>query len=216
MRPLLLSMTLLVFLAGCDGSIADVEAAKTFPIPLNVDSPTDGYCLRLPADPLIAYPRELPDLRRTAEGSSPYGKPESGGIRIAVSANANQLFDEKYQGREVEILNESDTIKKVPVHDFRLWMVQEALDGEGQWRPIERLRLSGCGLSDFHAALAPGQYWVLTVPVYEGEIRTWLRIRLELYDSEVVYSEPYLGGVNPGQFLPAETISGPRDTTASS
>jgi len=64
------------------------------------------------------------------------------------------------------------------VSDSRLYIVQEALDPQGQWRPIESLSKSTCGNSYYQISLESGEFWSFQPNRYTGTYKTKLRFRL--------------------------------------
>ncbi|HEY5745431.1 MAG TPA: hypothetical protein VIU12_05095 [Chryseolinea sp.] len=90
----------------------------------------------------------------------------------------------------------------------------QALNTEGEWLDIEYLPSSWCGNSYHILKLNPGMCWTFTVPRYEGDFKTRLRMEVryinpkrnpEKYtrrakDELVLYSPEFEGSINPGQF----------------
>jgi len=63
--------------------------------------------------------------------------------------------------------------------DSRLYIVQEALDRDSKWKPIEYLPSSWCGNSYHHVFLGANEYWEFAAARYTGEFKTRLRFRLD-------------------------------------
>ncbi|MEM7369143.1 MAG: hypothetical protein AAF587_11130 [Bacteroidota bacterium] len=82
----------------------------------------------------------------------------------------------------------------LPIH-------QEAIDPNGEWRAIEAERYMGCSSDADDIVLAPGEYLITKVPVYDGTYQTRIRLVWEMGDKKVV-SNSYLGRIHPGQFNP--------------
>ena len=71
---------------------------------------------------------------------------------------------------------------------------------EGEWQAIEYLPGSWCGNSYHSVYLKPKHYWSFVAPRYSGSIQTELRFKLQLSPEQILYSETYVGGVQPEQF----------------
>jgi hypothetical protein len=124
------------------------------------------------------------------------------GVYLEILPEAKSLFDEKYEGMRVRVVNSESTARPIATIDFLLYLVQEAKDEDGQWWPIERLDEVGiCTFSSFSVALGPESYWELVVPRYEGPFKTKLRFFLAVDEGEYVYSEEFDGSVNPAQLI---------------
>lgn len=109
-----------------------------------------------------------------------------------------------FQGIPLLLINKTGKTIAFPAEDSRLSVVQEALDKNGRWRPIEYLPSSWCGNSLHRVFLPSGQYWVFTVPRYYGDFETKLRARLQISEKEVIYSNEYEGGISRSQFKAVE------------
>lgn len=64
--------------------------------------------------------------------------------------------------------------------DSRLSIIREALDEDGEWKPIEYLPKSWCGNSYHHVTLPSEHYWSFAAPVYAGPHRVQMRFVLDL------------------------------------
>jgi hypothetical protein len=124
------------------------------------------------------------------------------------------LHDGKVKGFKVYIVNNSQDTVFFMAQDSRLSMNMQALDKSGKWQDIEYLPSSWCGNSYHTLALDPQRLWEFSAPFYKGSFKTQLRFKL-LYKKtkgrgiEIgtgiakeleVYSNEFLGSVNPGQF----------------
>ncbi len=97
------------------------------------------------------------------------------------------------------IINETPEIKKVFRQDEDLYVIQEAQDSQGFWCPIEYWSYAWCGVSYSWAHLEPGEYLAFRVPVYEGNFKTQLRLKLN-NGNTIYHSEPFIGSINYNQF----------------
>jgi hypothetical protein len=101
-----------------------------------------------------------------------------------------------------KVMNLSNQLQTLKTQDGSLIMIQEALNSEGEWLPIEYWDYDwGLG-SEFSQLELQSQHSVMiTVPKFEGDFETKLRLKLKMNESqEVVYSEEFKAIVNLGQF----------------
>lgn len=150
-------------------------------------------------DSVIINMVELP-----IEGKLAAGKNE---LRLVIDTRVVIPFDEKYEGMTVLLVNNTEVPQRIPTQDYRLYMTQEALDRDGEWKPIESFQMATCGNSYFNVRLNPMTYWTFTAPRYQGAIKTKLRFRLALGDERTIYSREFKGSVNEGQFEGGRTGS---------
>jgi hypothetical protein len=122
-------------------------------------------------------------------------------ISLIALPEVTATFDGPFQGFRVVLAN--TTRKAVPFQaaDSRLSIVREALDSEGNWKPIEYLPSSWCGNSYHRVFLPPDHYWLFAAPVYEGPFDTTMRFVLYVdHEAEPIYSNTFHGSIDPGQF----------------
>ncbi|AYA35967.1 WG repeat-containing protein [Hymenobacter oligotrophus] len=92
--------------------------------------------------------------------------------------------------------------------DGLLYLTVQALNPAGQWQDIEYVPGSSCGNSDHTVYLPASHYWQFAAPAFEGEFQTKLRAKVLVkrsrnpddFEQVVLYSNEFMGGVNPGQF----------------
>ncbi|NUO01413.1 MAG: hypothetical protein HUU01_12455 [Saprospiraceae bacterium] len=99
----------------------------------------------------------------------------------------------------VYIVNQTAGIKVISGKDNHLFGIQEALDSNGNWRPIEFKGYDFCGLGRFGLKLYPNEYALLAFPKYHGNFKTKLRVRIKNGDN-VYVSHPFDGTINERQF----------------
>ncbi len=99
-----------------------------------------------------------------------------------------------------QFINNTSSKIDIDLQDGSLMMIQEALNENGKWEPIEYWVYSGCGNSYFHSLeLNPGEYTIIPIPVYKGEFKT--KIRLKYVRNDIVYySKAFEGSISPNQF----------------
>src|SRR5262249_11371558 len=82
-------------------------------------------------------------------------------------------------GFAVRVINRTDDVADVSACDSQVYLVQEALDADGRWKPIESLPESWCGNSYHRVFLGPQEYWNCKARVYDGPVKTKIRFRLD-------------------------------------
>ena len=98
------------------------------------------------------------------------------------------------------LINNTDTTVKLTRQDGLLIMIQEALDEEGEWKPIEYLVPSGCGNSYFNPLyIDSGEYVIIPIRKYKGSFKTKIRLKF-VYNREVHFSDSFDGLINKSQF----------------
>ncbi len=136
----------------------------------------------------------------------------SGKLSLIVYPDTKKDFYNKYKGCKMVVAN--TTGKKIDFHaqDGRLYMKVQALNNSGEWQDIEYLPSSWCGNSYHTVTLDNKEQWTFSVPVYEGEFKTKLRVELAFVDPAdenpsdrrkkdlFIYSNEFEGSINPGQF----------------
>jgi hypothetical protein len=133
--------------------------------------------------------------------------PAVSGVALAALPDERrgyQVGTTVYDGYRVVLANASQAPLEIAASDSRLPIVQEALDVDGNWRPIEYLPSSFCGNSWHTLILQPGEYWDFTAPRYGGGLATELRFRMTLDDGTELHSQPVGGSIDPRQFTDKE------------
>jgi hypothetical protein len=132
-------------------------------------------------------------------------------LSIVVRPNLKDTIYGGYNGITVFIANTSKRKLDFNASDSRLYMTVQAKNARGEWKDIEYLPSSFCGNSYHTLTLEPMYYWKFLTPVYEGDLKTTLRIQLTYIDPEdrsehnrekkqlTLYSNEYEGRINPGQ-----------------
>lgn len=126
------------------------------------------------------------------------------GAKAAVSLvafPAEKVAYVKQQGIALRVINRTEAAVPFKACDSAMYLVGEALDSEGKWRPIESLPHTTCGNSYHRVILGPDQFWEFPARVYDGTMKTKLRFRLTLKDGQpAIYSNEFDGRINPAQF----------------
>ncbi|RCL72787.1 MAG: hypothetical protein DBW72_05940 [Flavobacteriales bacterium] len=97
------------------------------------------------------------------------------------------------------LVNTSDSTFSANIQDGSLIIIQEALDKDGNWNPIEYWVYSGCGNSYFSLKLDTGKYVMIPIKKYSGKFKTKIRLKFK-YGADVLYSESFEGSLNVSQF----------------
>lgn len=113
------------------------------------------------------------------------------------------------KGMKVNIHNNSDDTLILGVQDGSMYMIQEALDPNGNWEPIEYWVNSWCGNSYGNIYFPPHTSIYVGAYRYQGTFSTKLRFKFKYFNEKIVngvrnkkfiYSEPFEGSVNYSQF----------------
>lgn len=134
-----------------------------------------------------------------ADVNAPAGK-----ISLIALPDDETVFAEKYRGMKLLLVNGTNAQAAFSAADSRLYIVQEAVDRDGKWKPIEYLPSSWCGNSYHRVFLGANEYWEFAAARFTGEFKTKLRFRLDQHNSKngktIVYSNQFDGSVNDKQF----------------
>lgn len=103
------------------------------------------------------------------------------------------------QGMLLVLGNPTSKAVAFETSDNRLYLVQEAQDRDGCWRPVEYLPWSWCGNSYYDILLPAKHQWSFAVPRYTGSYKTVLRFRLTNGDA-TIYSNVFAGSIHLSQF----------------
>jgi hypothetical protein len=166
---------------------------------INLDYMLRGYCYA--TSPTNAEAWHVP----IGNGNVP--KPNAqltngveGELSLVVLPQEEVAFNKDYHGFRLLLVNRTGNTINIPSCDNRLAIVQQGLEGEGLWRPIEYLPSSWCGNSYYSVTLPSGHYWEFAAPRYKGTIKTTLRFVLTIEGQNPIFSNEFEGSVNPGQF----------------
>lgn len=109
----------------------------------------------------------------------------------------NDNLSKYFLGYLVNTTNETFEIER---QDGSLIMIQEALNEDGEWRPIEYWVYSGCGNSYFNPLiLTPNKYVMVPIKKYTGSFKTQIRLKLR-NRKKTIYSPPFSGSIDRTQF----------------
>lgn len=105
-----------------------------------------------------------------------------------------------FKGLPVYITNLSEREITIKHPKYRLNVIQEALDKEGKWAPIEALPASNTVIPLTVHTLKRGQFIVSVIFKYRGDFPTLLRLKLTSGD-KIYYSNPFKGSINYSQII---------------
>ena len=98
------------------------------------------------------------------------------------------------------LINTTDSVFRATRQDGSLIMIQEALDENGNWSPIEYWVYSGCGNSYFDPlVLNPGESIFVPIKKYTGDFKTKIRLRFK-HGDKVIYSDSFDASIDKTQF----------------
>jgi hypothetical protein len=110
----------------------------------------------------------------------------------------------KNRGIALRLINRTQNVAAFTACDSRLYIVQEALGAEGEWRPIESPPFTNCGNSFHRVFLKADEYWEFKARTYSGSIKTKIRFRLdpdgEDKQAAPIYSDEFGGQIAKAQF----------------
>lgn len=93
----------------------------------------------------------------------------------------------------IENTTQRDTVL-VPLFRGTLPIVQEAMNEDMKWVEIEYLTKEKMGYYSYK--IFPQEYLYTKIPIYQGDFKTKLRVKLQLNDSTILYSNTYKGYIN--------------------
>lgn len=100
----------------------------------------------------------------------------------------------------VFILNNTDKIKTIENQDGSLYLIMEAKDENGYWKPIEYWQRSWCGNSYLSQKLNPNELIKSKTNSYKGTFKTEIRYKF-LFENVIYYSNIIKGSINKSQFI---------------
>lgn len=131
------------------------------------------------------------------------------GIKQYYFRNTNDPASKFTTGFTVEIRNFSNDTLMFTGQDGSIMMIQEAIDPNGNWKPIEYWQSSFCGNSAMIVFFPPSSKMEFSAFRYEGDFKTSLRFKLLVrnqdknytrFRTKTFYSQPFKGSVYYSQF----------------
>lgn len=99
----------------------------------------------------------------------------------------------------IYVLNKTSDSLKISRQDWHLFLIQEAKNKNGDWKPVEYWKYAWCGNSYLSDKLEPNGILKTESKVYNGNFETQIRFKL-LNDNKVYYSNSMTGSVYLSQF----------------
>lgn len=124
--------------------------------------------------------------------SSEFNKNDKSRIQIIAKITNDSLF-------AIYLKNNSKDTLNISTQDWHLYLIQEAKDKKGNWKPIEYWSFSWCGNSYGNEKVASEKILKTESKKYNGEFKTQIRFKL-LENNEVFYSNPVICNINLSQF----------------
>lgn len=104
------------------------------------------------------------------------------------------------EGYPVLIENISDSTWNIDTQEGWVFMIQEAKNEQGEWKPIEYIDYRAvCGNSFWSEKLPPKHYLISKIYRYDGKFSTKLRVRF-VTENQIFISNEFPGKINPSQF----------------
>lgn len=98
----------------------------------------------------------------------------------------------------VYIINQTPNKKALLGKDSHIFGLQEALDTNGRWRPIEGRARDFCGHGYFGLNIEPKEFVTVLFPKYKGNYKTKIRVRIKNGDN-IYISQSFDGLINEKQ-----------------
>ncbi len=89
----------------------------------------------------------------------------------------------------VSVKNNSEKVIELSVQDDQIFIIQEAIDATGKWKPIEFWQYSTCGNSYHSIEILPKNKIVTETVRYNGDFKTRIRFKLLHKDKEFFSNE---------------------------
>jgi hypothetical protein len=140
--------------------------------------------------PCNNFPKKCPE-----EFPGPEGK-------LSLIAFPDEIIEfGRFQALPLRLVNRTGETVGFLACDSRLYIVQEALMEDGQWRALERFPETFCGNSFHRVFLESNEYWEFFAPHRHGWHQAKLRFRLEPKGEQgggTLVSNEYEGTIEPG------------------
>lgn len=124
------------------------------------------------------------------------------GLQIKVDTSlliTGRMNDKERAYLPAFIYNETLSDKFLIGMRWEPWSILEARAPDGQWYPIQYYRPQDCATDMGYLKIAPQEFCVLSLPLFTGNFRTELRLRIET-GKQVLLSNTFKGRINRTQF----------------
>lgn len=122
-------------------------------------------------------------------------------ISHSKKENEINLISEKSNDSlfSIYVFNKTADTLTILTQDSHLFLIQEAKDKNGEWKPVEHWNYSTCGNSYLTKKIEPNGILKTESVAYNGKFETQVRFKL-LNNDGIFYSNPIIGFVNLSQF----------------
>lgn len=110
-------------------------------------------------------------------------------VRSTEKENYNWLY----------LVNDTDKWVGIDCEDGQPKFIQEALNQQGVWLPIEYWVYSTCSFSFNACVLRPKEYAYYKIHKYNGDFYTKMRVKI-IIKGKLLYSKVFMGMINEEQF----------------
>lgn len=108
--------------------------------------------------------------------------------------------EKQKQAYPLLVYNKTDSIIPIETKEGWIYMIQEAKDKQGKWKPIEYFNPhTFCGNSFGFNNLLPNHFVISKIYKYSGDFKTKIRIKFTT-NKNVYYSNEFIGEINLEQF----------------
>jgi hypothetical protein len=124
-------------------------------------------------------------------------------IEIKINLVLQKTSDSLYS---VYVVNKTSESISIATQDWSLFLIQEAKNKNGEWKPVEYWQYSTCGNSYLSENIEPNEILKTESVIYFGDFKTEIRFKL-LNNDQIYYSNSIHGFVNISQFsIPSNII----------
>lgn len=114
--------------------------------------------------------------------------------------------EEQVKAFPLFIYNSTDSLVSLDTQEGWIYIIQEAKDEKGKWKPIEFWDYyTICGNSLNSKELLPGQVGISKIYSYKGDYHTQMRVKL-LTNGLIYYSNEFQGTINKSQLKLPERL----------
>lgn len=133
---------------------------------------------------------------------------------IANSELKNEFKNNEKSSAKFRLIAKSNDDRKISVYiqnntsdaislshqDYSIYILQEAMDKNGLWKPIEYWESSNCGNSFGEIKIEPNEIIQTKSTKYSGNYKTKIRFKLSA-NNKVYYSNSLNGTINPNKLI---------------
>ena len=117
-------------------------------------------------------------------------------IAIVIDISQDQYSTPELSEKLISfsVNNQLDTALKVNTQEYLIPFIQEALDSNGNWRPIEYWINWSCGNAYQQMNLESGESIRYPIRKYRGDFETKIRVKAKI-NNQIYYSTPFDGSI---------------------